>query len=73
VTAHATAGWRHAFGDVTPALSLAFASGSSPFTIAGVPIAKDSAVIEAGLDFDIRANVRLGLSYSGQLASRAQD
>ena len=73
VTARATAGWRHAFGDVTPALSLAFASGGSPFTITGVPIAKDSAVIEAGLDFDIRANVRLGLSYSGQLASRAED
>jgi uncharacterized protein with beta-barrel porin domain len=44
-----------------------------PFTIAGVPIARDSAIVEAGLDFDVTAAARFGIIYSGQLADRAQD
>ena len=47
-TARGMLGWRHAFGDVTPTSSFAFAGGDT-FTIAGVPIARDAAVIEAGL------------------------
>lgn len=43
--------WRHAFGDTTPLATHVFA-GSDAFTVAGVPIARDAAVIEAGLDFD---------------------
>ncbi|RUU96308.1 autotransporter outer membrane beta-barrel domain-containing protein, partial [Mesorhizobium sp. M7A.T.Ca.TU.009.01.3.1] len=58
-------GWRHAFGDVTPTSSFAFAGGDH-FTIAGVPIARDSAVVEVGLDFNMSANATLGLSYTGQ-------
>jgi fibronectin-binding autotransporter adhesin len=65
-------GWRHAYGDVTPAISQAF-TGSSAFTIAGAPIARDSAVIEAGLDFAITPQATLGLSYHGQVGSKASD
>ncbi|WP_156410316.1 autotransporter domain-containing protein [Bosea sp. Root381] len=39
--------WRHAFGDVDPQATLAFA-GSAPFSTAGVPIAKNAALLEAG-------------------------
>jgi outer membrane autotransporter protein len=73
VTARGTLGWRHAFGDVTPALAFSFASGGVPFTIAGVPIAKDSALVEAGLDLDVTSRAKLGIGYSGQLAGNAQD
>lgn len=72
VTAHATLGWRHAFGDVTSNSTHAFAGGS-PFTVAGAPIARDAAVVEAGLDFRLTAQSTLGLSYSGQLAGNAND
>ncbi len=72
-TAHGTLAWRHAFGDVTPQMALAFASNGVPFTIGGVPIAEDSLVVDAGLDANIAANTRLGVTYSGQLASGAQD
>ncbi|MBR2690302.1 MAG: autotransporter domain-containing protein, partial [Aquamicrobium sp.] len=65
-------GWRHAYGDVTPTVSQAF-TGSSAFTIAGAPIARDSAVIEAGLDFAITPQATLGLSYHGQVGSKASD
>jgi len=62
-----TLGWRHAFGDTLPAASLAFA-GSEAFTIAGVPIAEDAAIIEAGLGLELAPNAALGLAYQGQIA-----
>ncbi|TPN13043.1 autotransporter outer membrane beta-barrel domain-containing protein [Mesorhizobium sp. B2-1-3] len=67
-TARGMLGWRHAFGDVTPTSVFAFAGGDQ-FTIAGVPIARDAAVIEAGLDLNMSANATLGLSYTGQFGS----
>lgn len=64
--------WRHAFGDVDPAATLAF-SGGNAFSISGLPIAKNAALVEAGLDLAISKNTTLGISYNGQLASDAQD
>ncbi|RUZ91426.1 autotransporter domain-containing protein, partial [Mesorhizobium sp. M7A.F.Ca.US.006.01.2.1] len=72
VTARGMLGWRHAFGDVTPTSSFAFAGGDA-FTIAGVPIARDSAVVEAGLDFNMSANATLGLAYTGQFGGGTVD
>ncbi len=71
-TARGMVGWRHAFGDTTPLASQAFA-GASAFTVAGTPIAKDAAVLEAGLDFALSDSATLGLSYTGQLAAHAHD
>ncbi|MER9948491.1 autotransporter domain-containing protein [Mesorhizobium sp. M0047] len=65
-------GWRHAFGDDTPASSFAFAGGDL-FTIAGVPVARDAAVVEAGLDLNMSANATLGLSYTGQFGGGTVD
>ncbi|MEI9421394.1 autotransporter outer membrane beta-barrel domain-containing protein [Mesorhizobium sp. Cs1299R1N1] len=71
-TARGMLGWRHAFGDVTPTSSFAFTGGDA-FTIAGVPVARDAAVIEAGLDLDMSANATLGLSYTGQFGGGTVD
>ncbi|WP_295805726.1 autotransporter domain-containing protein [uncultured Nitratireductor sp.] len=71
-TAHSTLVWRQAFGDTVPLSTHAFAGGDT-FTIAGVPIAKDAAIIEAGLELDMTDNATLGVSYSGQIARDAQD
>ncbi|MDR3468179.1 MAG: autotransporter domain-containing protein [Xanthobacteraceae bacterium] len=65
-------GWRHAFGDVTPLATLAFAGGN-PFTVAGAPIARDAAAIDAGFDVVVMRGVTFGISYSGQLAHGFQD
>ena len=65
--------WLHAFGDVAPASTTAFATGSQPFTVTGVPLARDSALIGAGLDYRINANAVLSATYSGQFASGIQD
>jgi outer membrane autotransporter protein len=69
--AEGTLGWRHAFGD-TPKSILSF-TGGSPFTIAGVPIAKDAAVFDAGLDVSLSPNATLGVSYGGQFGSDVTD
>jgi uncharacterized protein with beta-barrel porin domain len=50
--------------------TFAFA-GSDAFTIAGLPIAKGTALVEAGLDLDIGANATLGIPYQGQFADDA--
>lgn len=65
-------GWRHAYGDVAPTLGQAFAGGDV-FSIAGVPVTKDAAVFEAGLDLEIAPNAGLGLTYQGQIGKDAQD
>lgn len=65
-------GWRHAFGDTTPESRLRFSAGDA-FTIAGVPIARDAAVIEAGLHLDLAPGATFGISYTGQIASDAHD
>jgi outer membrane autotransporter protein len=69
---HATAGWRHASGDTAPTASLGFAGGD-PFLVAGLPIAKDSATLDAGIDFDLAPAIRLNVAYTGQIAAHAQD
>ena len=65
-------GWRHAFGDVTPAARLAFAGGAS-FSVEGVPIARDAAVVEAGFDLTIGKSLTGGAAYAGVLSGDAQD
>ncbi len=69
----ASLAWQHAFNDVTPAAALAFQSAGIPFVIAGVPIARDSLLTEAGLDLAIGRNATVGISYVGQLARNVQD
>jgi outer membrane autotransporter protein len=73
IIARGTLGWRHAFGDVTPGMTMAFASGSAPFSMAGVPIARDVALIESGIELHVNPGLTVSVSYVGQLASRAQD
>ncbi|OJX82490.1 autotransporter domain-containing protein [Mesorhizobium sp. 65-26] len=71
-TARGMLGWRHAFGDVTPLSSFAFA-GSDSFTIAGAPIARDAMLVEAGFDVPLSSNATLGVSYAGQFSADAHD
>ena len=68
-----SAAWQHAFDDVTPAAALSFASGSIGFGAGGVPLAQDSALVEAGLDLRINPRATLGISYLGQFASAVED
>jgi len=69
----ASAAWQHAFDHVTPTATLAFQAAPVPFVIAGLPIARDALLAEAGLDLAIGRHATLGVSYVGQLARNVQD
>jgi outer membrane autotransporter protein len=71
-TAKGTLGWRHAYGDVTPVSQMRFAGGDV-FSVAGVPIARNVGVVEAGLDFALSPSAVLGVSYGGQFGSGLSD
>lgn len=64
----ATLGWRHAYGDVNPETTLAF-QGSQAFTITGAPIARNTAVLELGVDMSVTKRTTVGLNYGGQFGS----
>jgi fibronectin-binding autotransporter adhesin len=69
---HVSAAWQYAFGDVTPTAALAFASSGAAFSVSGVPIAKNAALLEGGIDWRLAAQIKLGVSYQGELAQHAQ-
>lgn len=65
-------GWRHAFDDVNPTATHSFAGGS-PFTVSGVPLAQDVAVVEAGIETALSDSMSVGVSYTGQFGSGVSD
>ena len=71
-TARAMFGWRHAFGDTTPTSGMTFPGGSA-FTIAGVPMAGDAALLDLGLDLSFAPGATLGLAYGGQFGAASID
>jgi outer membrane autotransporter protein len=73
VIPHMSAAWQHAFDDVTPDAALAFATTGIGFTVAGIPLAEDSALLDAGFDFTLAENATAGVSYSGQFGNGVTD
>jgi len=73
LTASGRVGWQHAFGDTTPNTTLAFTGTTAPFSVSGVPISQNAALVEVGLGYTPAPNVTLGLYYSGQIAPNAQE
>lgn len=67
---HGLAGWRRAFGDIAPTTTHAFAGGGA-FTVAGAPLARDTALIEVGVEARLSPAARIGVAYSGSYASGA--
>ena len=66
-------GWRHGFGDTRPTALLAFVAPSTSFTVNGAPVARDAAAVQALLDWRATSQLTVGVSYSGQIASKVQD
>jgi len=70
----ASLAWQYAFGDITPETQLAFISApGAAFTVGGVPLAENTALVELGADLLIHPQARIGLSYVGQFAEDVND
>ncbi len=65
-------GWQHAFGDIASESRLTFAGGDD-FTIRGVSMARDSALLEAGLDLALTDTVNFGGAYQGRFGDGVAD
>ncbi|VVE22383.1 Extracellular serine protease [Pandoraea terrae] len=73
LTARATLGWRHAFGDTTPAARLTLAGSAVPYTVGGVPVARNALIVEAGLETSLSRALTLQISYAGQFGGGIAD
>jgi outer membrane autotransporter protein len=73
VIPRASVAWQHAFNSVTPDATVAFQNVAGSFVVAGVPIARDALLAEAGVDLAISRNATIGVSYTGQIANNVQD
>ncbi|MNT89784.1 Extracellular serine protease precursor [compost metagenome] len=62
----------HAFGDVDPVSSARFATGDS-FAVSSTPIDRNTALLEAGVDFTITPASTLSFTYNGQIGSNTYD
>jgi outer membrane autotransporter protein len=67
----ASVGWRHAFGDRLPVGTMRFAD-SSPFAIAGAPVAGDGMSADFGVSLAFSRTARLDIAYDGDIASEAE-
>jgi outer membrane autotransporter protein len=72
IVPRASVAWQHAFGDVEATQVLSFA-GAPSMTIAGTPLARNTARIEAGLDISLSPSATLGIVYNGEIASDIED
>lgn len=51
---------------------LAFASGGPFYTVEGVPLAKDAALLDASINWAVSKSVKLGVRYEGSLANQSE-
>lgn len=71
--AHATLAWNQSWGDLKSTSTQRFEGTALDFSVRGVPVARSSAALDAGLTFALSRRASLDASYTGQFASRARD
>jgi subtilase-type serine protease len=71
--AHAMVGYRHGLRGTTPDATLSFVAGGPAFTVAGVPLEKDAAVVKAALAYRMGRDVTFDAGYTGQFGHRGRD
>jgi len=65
--------WQYGWGDRDGIATARFAGTTTPFTVEGARLARNSVLIDGGFDVAFGSNVRLGVSYSGAVSSRWAD
>jgi outer membrane autotransporter protein len=73
IAPNVSAGWQHGFRGLLPARSLAFISSGAGFTVLGVPLDQDEAVIDAGVTAHPAPGATISLGYQGILSERVTD
>ena len=66
-------GWRHTFGDLDSQTRQAFLAGGDAFSVQGTALDRNSLLLDVGFDVGVSARHTLGIGYSGQMGSNAQN
>ncbi|WP_208976403.1 autotransporter outer membrane beta-barrel domain-containing protein [Polycladidibacter hongkongensis] len=64
----AQAAWQHTFSTITPTARHAFATGDA-FSVSGVPVSKDTFLLNMGISAELGENSTLSVLYDGRFAS----
>lgn len=73
LTPRLSVGWRHTYGDIDSSARQSFLGGGTAFSVEGTALDRDSLLLEASLDLGISPTQSLGVSYSGEQGSKAQN
>lgn len=68
-----TAGWRYAFNNLNPRTTIHFVNEGDPFTVSGIPAARNAAVVETGLSYIPSSNTAMEVTYTGQFNTYLAD
>ncbi|MCW2411666.1 MULTISPECIES: autotransporter domain-containing protein [unclassified Sphingobium] len=72
VSIGAKLGWQHALTGRSVTSDLAFVAGGADFRIEGVPLARNAALVDAGIRWSATRNLSLGVTYTGSIADQGQ-
>jgi fibronectin-binding autotransporter adhesin len=67
-----SAGWRHAYGQLSPSAVLQFVGGT-PFGVVGAPLDRDALAVDVGVGGRLSRDWDGGVSYSGVIGSNSGD
>lgn len=66
-------GWRHTFGDIDSETRQSFLTGGDAFSVQGTALDRNSLLLDVGFDVGLSARNTVGIGYSGQMGSNAQN
>ena len=73
VSLHVKGAWQHALTERDMRSAVAFVAGGTGFAVDSVPLAKDAAMVDAGVNWNVGNGFMLGVGYSGTLANQSQN
>jgi outer membrane autotransporter protein len=73
ITPNATLGWLHGFRALTPSRFLTFEATSTSFTVLGVPLDEDQAVIDLAISSQPIRGLTASIGYDGILSGHVRD
>ncbi len=73
ITPRLALGWRHVYGELRSETRQAFLGGGDAFSVQGTALDRNSLLVETGVDLGLSSRHTLGLGYSGEIGSQAQN
>lgn len=73
LTPRFSAGWKHTYGDVYSDTRQQIVTGGKNFTVSGVPLDRDSLLVDAGLDLGFSAKHTLAVGLTGEIGTDSRN